>query len=898
MPKQNVPIITFNRGLISKKALARTDIDRVSRSAETMVNWLPDQLGSMSLRPGLQYIDNTLNNAEVLTAIPFIFSSDDKAIIEFILTEGSGDLGRMQVRVNEAYITRPTVTAAITNGTFDSNLMGWTDSDESGATSAWATGGYMSLTGTGFNFAIREQTLTVNQVGTEHALSIHVTRGPVVIRVGSSSGGDQFISETTLATGYHSLAFTPTGNAYIQLKSREQYASLIDYIIVESAGEMSIPTSIENLEDIRYHQSNNVVFIACDGNIQHRIERYGTRSWSLVKYEPEDGPFGLINISSTRLTPSGINGDITLTSSANYFDSGHVGALFKLASIGQNVEIDVTAEDQFSTEIRVIGTGTQRRISITRAGTWTATVTLQRSVDEPGAWVDVATYTSNGTTNYTDGLDNQIIYYRVGVKTGDFTSGTAELSMEYAAGSITGIVKVTAFTDAQTVSARVLTPLGTTDSTADWTEGLWSDYKGFPSAVLIEEGRLWWSGKGSFIGSSSDAFSTFDEDLEGDSAPINKSLGSGATDKVNWMLSLQRILIGTYTSEKSARSSSFDEPLTQDTCVVKDASTQGSASIDAIKIDTRGIYVQAGGTRVYETAYNSGGGLTSFDFNSGDLTLFVPEVCEPGIVQIMVQRQPRTRVHCILSDGTVAILLTDPRDETQCWFKYTTPGASGFVEKGIILPDAIEDAVYYYVRRTIDGSTVRYLEKFAMESQCVGGALNRQADSFLVYDSTSTSTITGLDHLEGEDVVVWGDGADLGTYTVASGSITLSQAVEQAVVGLTYTAQWKSTKLAYAAGLGTALLQQKKVTGLGALLMNTHYQGLEYGPDFDNLDSLPLVADGAVTDADTVWEEFDSDSFEFDGEYDTDSRICLQATAPKPCTVVALVATIQTNDKG
>src|SRR5690606_39871563 len=54
------------------------------------------------------------------------------------------------------------------------------------------------LLGTGTNAAIRDQEITVTETGTEHALRIVVARGPVILRVGSTSGGDDYITETTL----------------------------------------------------------------------------------------------------------------------------------------------------------------------------------------------------------------------------------------------------------------------------------------------------------------------------------------------------------------------------------------------------------------------------------------------------------------------------------------------------------------------------------------------------------------------------------------------------------------------------------------------------------------------------------------------------------------------------
>lgn len=56
MPRNNVPLLAFNRGIISPLALARTDIERLALSAEVQTNWMPRLLSSMMLRPGLGYI--------------------------------------------------------------------------------------------------------------------------------------------------------------------------------------------------------------------------------------------------------------------------------------------------------------------------------------------------------------------------------------------------------------------------------------------------------------------------------------------------------------------------------------------------------------------------------------------------------------------------------------------------------------------------------------------------------------------------------------------------------------------------------------------------------------------------------------------------------------------------
>jgi hypothetical protein len=190
------------------------------------------------------------------------------------------------------------------------------------------------------------------------------------------------------------------------------------------------------------------------------------------------------------------------------------------------------------------------------------------------------------------------------------------------------------------------------------------------------------------------------------------------------------------------------------------------------------------------------------------------------------------------------------------------------------------------------------LEKWAIETECIGGVLNKQADSFYFYSGAATTTITALAHLEGKTVVVWGNGASLGSYVVSSGQITgLSAAVTTAIVGLPYTAKWKSTKLAYAAGGGTALLQKKRLPSVGVMLRNTYASGLQFGPDFTNLDNLPSRENEIDVSASTVHTAYDEQSITFPGTWDTDSRLCLQAAAPKPCTVVCAVISVETHDR-
>lgn len=884
MAKKEIAFFSFNRGLASPLSLARVDMRRLAFSAQVMTNFMPRVLGSMMLRPGMAYLGSSNANAQA-RYIPFIFATSDTALIEF--TDSN-----MRVWLNDAPITRVAVGSTVTNGGFDTNLNNWTQSDESGGTSSWQTGGYLGLVGDGTNAAIRDQQITVaaGDQNVEHALRVTIQRGPVTFLVGSTQGGSDYVAKTTLDTGVHSLAFTPTGNFWIRFQSALKRITLVDSVAVEAAGIMVIPApyTVNDLYNIRYDQSGDIVFLACKTFLQRKVERRSTRSWSISWYLSDNGPYLPQNATETTIAASATSGNVTLTASRAIFNSGHVGCLFAVQSVGQAASANLAAQNTFTSTIQVTGVGEARRFAITISGTWAGTITLQRSIGVTGNWVDVSTYTSGVTTTYDDALDNQTVFYQIGFKTGQYTSGTAVTALNYPLGSITGVGRVTGFTDSTHVSAEVTVEFGNTTASKLWSQGSWSTDSGFPTAVTFYEGRLWWAGQNGIFASASDDFFNFNPNTVGDAGPINHTIGSGPVDNINWLLPLQRMIVGAEGAEHSIRATSFDEVLTPTNFNIKQASSLGSAGATAVRVDSRGLFIQRGGSRVFELAFDANVG----DYASTEASIFCPEVGVPSLLHAAVQRLPDTRVHFVRSDGVVSLLVYNPIETVICWVNISSP--NGFIEDVVVLPGSQEDAVYYSVRRVINGSTVRYLEKFALETEARGGNTNKTSDAFIKYVGAATTTITGLNHLEGQTVCVWGNGTDMGLKTVVGGQITtLSQAVTEAYVGLPYTAQWQSTKLSYVSpyaimGTQSFLGQPRRISQVGFVLAYAYSQALMFGPDFNTLDSMPGIEDdNDVADAQVTNASYDERLIEFPGTWGNDSRLCLQAASPRPVTVLA-----------
>lgn len=920
---------SFNRGLVSPLALARIDIKRVGMSAELMTNWMPRALGSMSLRPGTRYMHATRDN-DPCVLIPFIYSTDDTAILELTPT-------RMRVSrgSDSIWLARPTVTTVLTNGGFTSDLSGWTDADEAGAASVWDNSlgfGTMLLTGTGNAEARRRQEVTVSggNAGVEHSLLFYVNRGEGTLRVGSSAGASDY-ANISLRRGWYSIAFTPTGNFHIEFASIVNRPTQIFSVSIGAGAvfEILTPWTDDELQGLTWDQSGDVVFVASKSRVQYRIERYATRSWAIVEYRPNDGPFRAINRSAVTLAPGALQGTTTLTASRAFWLQSHVGAIFRVESSGQRVAASITAADQWSGEIRITGVEDTRKFTVERSGTWSATITLQRSLGAPGAWTDVATYTSNGSVEFDDGLDNQIAYYRIGVKTGNFTSGTAEVSLTYSSGSIRGVCRVVSITSATVAQVDVLTPFGGTEPTRVWWEGVWSDRRGYPSAVCFYDGRLWWAGNDRIYGSISDAFDSFDDEQEGDSGPISRSLGSGPVDSINWLLPLGQLIVGTQGSEMVAKSSNIEEPLTPTAFRLAPVSTQGSrARVPAARVDTSGIFVQRCGSRVYEVLPDNGG----FTYASRELTSIVPEIGQPGIRRVAIARQPDTRVYCVRDDGKCAVLVFDPVEEVNCWVLLETQGR---FEDVAVLPGPIEDQVYFVVNRLDNWPGNRFVEVLAPDYLSRGEFVSYLSDCSFNYEGPPTGAITGGAHLANRQVDVWGDGRYIGRFTMSAGGVVTlppDVLVSFAVIGLPYEARFRSTKLGHTLQDGrTSLTQRQRIRQVGLVLGNTHVRGLEIGQDFDHLEPLPVVEKaGIVGDlvppdlafehsrdtafvpglgaiwapiggdpaVDAIWRAYEMDSIPVSGGWDTDARLCLKAQSPLPCTVLAAIVVHDTNFKG
>jgi hypothetical protein len=790
--KANAPLHSLNAGEVSKIALARVDVAKLRMAAACQLNWLPYVAGPMTLRPGFYYVGEILGDAPA-HLVRFVFSKLDTALIELTANQ-------MRVWIDEVLVQRVTVGTSIGDPWF-LGIGAWSTSNTTSGATAIIASGLCTLTCQPVGgLAQIQQTVPVAAVdfGKEHAIRVVITQGPVVFRLGSTQGGADLIPQTTLDTGTHSLAFTPaTANFYVQIESTDAWSKTLTACVIESAGPLVLPTpwAVTDLSNIRYDQSGDIIFIGCYGQQQYKIERRAAHSWSTVLFYANDGPFQDAPGIEANFTPGAYYGNTTLTSDRPWFQLGHVGCLFRLFSNGQFNQTILGNQNAFTPAVRVTGVGSTRNYSWNTSGTWSGTLTFQRSYDSADSgFIDVTTTTTNGSPTFSSStggtsgspdLDNVICWERVGFKGGNYTSGNVTVAATYAGGGGYGICRVTGYVSPTSVNIEALTPFSSLQATTDWVEDDWSSFKGWPTSVCFHEGRLCWFGGDQAWLSASDNYTSFadinpDGTQTGDGGAINVTLGSGPVDTISWGLSLTRLLLGREQSIMSARSSNFDEPLTPTAIVIRDCSDQGAERLPAIKTGKRGIFVQQSGRKVYELFFNA----QEMDYDDRDLTRLNLDIGLQGFVDIDKATQPDKTILLPRGDGMCAALLYDVKDEVEAWWRIMTLGV---VENVAVLPQAgIEDLVYFVVRRTINGVTRRFIERLAPRTNCVGGAINQQLDCHVVYQGSAVSTIQ-VPQLPNTLCSVWADGASIGTGTTdGSGNLAMpdGQAHFNIVAGL------------------------------------------------------------------------------------------------------------------
>nr|BAR28385.1 putative tail tubular protein B [uncultured Mediterranean phage uvMED] len=466
----------------------------------------------------------------------------------------------------------------------------------------------------------------------------------------------------------------------------------------------------------------------------------------------------------------------------------------------------------------------------------------------------------------------------------------------------TGYGKITAVADTLNITITIIEDLGSSTASANWSLGSFSDTTGHPSCVTFFEQRLVFAGTTSqpqtiFFSKSGD-YENMDANIGGtvaDDDAIIYTIASNQVNAIRFMTATRTLIIGTAGGEFTVSGGGTDNAITPTNILIKKQSNHGAANVDAIAVGNATLFLQRAKRKIRELAYN-------FDVDgyiAPDMTILAEHISEGGLTQMAYQQEPNQVIYAVRGDGELIGLTYQREQQVTAWHRHIFGGVFGagkaVCESVAVIPtDDTEYEVYVIVKRTINGATRRFVEYINnFDFTETDNTTFNFLDSALAYSGSAVTTISGLDHLEGQTVSVLANGATHPDKTVSNGSITLDRSSTNVKVGLSYSSILQTMRLDAGSQNGTSQGKTKRIYEITIRLFES--VGVEVGESLDNMERIPFRTSSDPMDQGIP--PFTGDkAVEFRGNYDTDGFIFVRQTQPLPLTILSLYPELQTND--
>lgn len=241
---------------------------------------------------------------------------------------------------------------------------------------------------------------------------------------------------------------------------------------------------------------------------------------------------------------------------------------------------------------------------------------------------------------------------------------------------------------------------------------------------------LWFSRVGAY---NNFGFSTPTKDDDA----ITVTLASRQVNRIRALVPLKELLVLTSGAEWT---------ITGDATGLKPTNIQaqvqsyiGSGTVPPAVYGNTALYVQARGQKLADLAYS----YTSDGFQGQDLTVLSSHLVRGFEIEDMALAQvPNSVLWIVRNDGQLLGFTYLPAQEVFSWHRHDT---DGFYESVASVPEGDEDAVYFIVRRIINGVSRRYVERLASRQLSVPGEdteIDRAffVDSGLMYDGRGATS--------------------------------------------------------------------------------------------------------------------------------------------------------------
>lgn len=368
-----------------------------------------------------------------------------------------------------------------------------------------------------------------------------------------------------------------------------------------------------------------------------------------------------------------------------------------------------------------------------------------------------------------------------------------------------GLFKITGYTSGTIATGTIIKELTSTTAVPAlaWTleTSAWSATFGYPRTGALHEQRLiaasttdspetvWGSKSGETLD-----FTLGTNDDDAFSFTVSET--NNQTNQISHVVSARSLLVLTYGGEFDMRSG-VEKPITPTNVQIKSQSPHGSTNVRPVQVGKEALFVQRAGRKLRAMGYR----YDEDGYKSPDLTTLSEHITETGIASMAFQQEPDPVVWVALTNGRLISITLDRDLDVLAWNRHETDGA---VESVATMPAGDTEQVWLIVRRLVNGSIVRYVERLHGNWYPIYGTASPDPNIFppgdepvnwgfqldcaiSQDDAVGRATWTGLGHLEGKTVRCLADGVDMGSFTVTSGQIILPRTAKRTLIGLMFS---------------------------------------------------------------------------------------------------------------
>ena len=725
--------------------------------------------------------------------------------------------------------------------------------------------------------------------------------------------GTKFVREIKTSTGSNSGArlipfvFSKT-QAYILEFGHNYIRFYKDEGVIVSGGttpyEISTTYTAAQINEIEYVQSADILYLVHEAHPPRKLSRTGHTSWTISDVDFFDGPYDAANTSSTTMQPSGTSGNITITASSSVFVANDVGRSIRIKNgsdwgfakiTGYNSATNVNATVNADMPFAATSANADWRLGSFYIGNYPTKATFfEERLFYAGTTQQPSTVFSSKSADFDKFSPTE--------KNGDVSDDNAlnftlvsdqvnQITGLYGGKFLAIFTKNGAFNMSSGSATQGITP--TTIQVVNETNDGAADKKVSPASKSVL-----------FIGKNKKRLREFAYNIDYDSfttpdmTVLSEHLGYGLFEEcafanypnnILWVRRNDGMLLGfTYYRDQ-----------------------------DVTAWHTHSIAGTSSGCTITVTDYaNIAAGKTlKFTKSDGSTVTFTSTTGTPGSNEFKTETNNNTTADNIYTTinahadfvvanpaaNVVTVRETNPKGpmlkvESTDTVRLATTDATAAKVKSIAVIPGIDDAfdtLYMIVERTINGAVKQYVEFLEDDYREADGHTESDqfyVDSGLTYTGSSTSTLSGLSHLEGEIVAVLNNGAVESRKTVSSGQITLSNATTKCHVGLPFTAELESVNVEPKSQYGTTQGKRGRIDKAIFRLFET--PALKAGPASSSVEVVPFRTTTSTMSA--TKPKTGDYTFSMPAGYTTENKIYVKSDTVQACTISAIMIQMST----